>query len=79
MFEHGAEIHKLSTMPDGTTKVSDGIITAAIYGFANGGRTSRAVGKTDLRVTECLRICMGVSLIIALNTRLGQMDILFIR
>jgi hypothetical protein len=38
-----------------------------------------AVGKTDLRVTECLRICMGVSSIIALNTRLGQMDILFIR
>ena len=34
MFVRGAEIHKLSTVPDGTTRVSDGIITAAIYGFA---------------------------------------------
>lgn len=38
-----------------------------------------AVDKTDLRVTEYLRICMGVSSIIGLNTRLGQMDSLFIR
>ena len=40
-----------------------------------------AVDKTDLRLAEYLRIlhAPGVSSIIALNTRLGQMDICFIR
>ena len=30
MFVHGADMHKLSTMPDGIAKASDCIITAAI-------------------------------------------------